>query len=109
MAFRRSDWPLTPSQLKTVISLGETTLVELKREWWPLDKQGQAKLARQVMALANAVRPDELSLLIFGVEDERRGGRIVPVQGPPGRRDGRGSGSDTIATTGSGDAGTGAA
>lgn len=83
MAFRRADWPLTADQLKAVIALGETTLVELKREWWLNDKQGQAKLAREVMALANAVGPEDLSLLVFGVDDERRGGKIVSIQDPP--------------------------
>jgi hypothetical protein len=83
MAYRRSDWPLTLEQLKSVISLGETTLVEFKREWGTLDKLGQAKLARQVMALANTVRPDDLALLVFGIEDERHGGRIASVQDVP--------------------------
>jgi hypothetical protein len=84
MALRRGDWPITPDQLRSAIENGETTLVEFKRSWWPLGpREGQAKLAKHVMAMANAVGREELGLLIFGVEDERRGTTIIPVEDPP--------------------------
>lgn len=81
MALRRSDWPLTGDQLRHVIALGETALVEFKREWWNMSSpEGRAKLARAVIALANVVGKDELAIIVFGVDDERRGGAIVPVK-----------------------------
>jgi len=84
MSFRRSDWPLTPEQVQAVVRLGESTLVERKREWWDLDRsEGRAQLAREVIAFANAVGPEELGLILVGVEDERRGSGIVPVVSGP--------------------------
>lgn|SRR6266542_1166215 len=84
MAFGRSDWPLTGEQLRHVISLGETTLVELKQEWWDLaSSEGKARLARQVIALANTVGREELGLIVFGIVDARHGGGIRPVTSPP--------------------------
>lgn len=84
MAFRRSDWPLTLDQLRGLIVLGETALVEFKREWWNLStSEGKARLAREVMALANTVGPEELGIIVFGIDDERRGRSVVPVIDPP--------------------------
>lgn len=84
MAFRRTDWPLSLKQLLTVISHGETRLVEFKRQWPALgDNDGKAKVAKEVIALANAVGQEELALLIFGIDDERKGGKIFPVESPP--------------------------
>jgi hypothetical protein len=71
-------------QLRSVIELGETGLVEFKREWWNMAvAEGKAKLARAVMALANAVGPEDLALLIFGVEDEKRGRGVLPIEHSP--------------------------
>lgn len=84
MSFRRSDWPLTPHQLRALIELGETALVELKREWWNTSiAEGRAKLAREVIALANTVGPEELAVIVIGIDDERRGRSVVPVIDPP--------------------------
>lgn len=84
MAFQRGDWPLTPEQVLTVIGNGETRLVELKRDWPDMQQaEGKATVVRNILALANAVGPNELALLIFGVDDERHGGRLHGVAIPP--------------------------
>jgi Schlafen, AlbA_2 len=84
MSLRRRDWPLTDEQLRGVIALGETALVEFKREWWTQNNgAAKAKIARAVMALANSVGPDELALLVVGVDDERHGGGFVPITDAP--------------------------
>ena len=84
MSFRKEDWPLTAAQLESVISLGETTLVEFKREWWSgSGTEGKAKIARAVMALSNTVGRAELDLIVIGVADEAVGGSIVSVVAEP--------------------------
>jgi hypothetical protein len=67
-----------------LISLGETRLVEFKREWWAISQaEGKAAMARQVLAMANTVGRDDLAAIIIGVDDERRGRNIFSVEDPP--------------------------
>lgn len=72
---------LLTTDLERLIAGGESDLVEFKVQWYELDQpDGKARLAQDVLALANTVRPDAAAFIMIGVDDL---GRIVGVQDPP--------------------------
>ncbi len=75
---------IDPSRLGELIDAGETDLFELKRQWWDLEsKLGKGHLARDVLAMANAISPSESGLIVVGVEDKKAGGGVVGVSEAP--------------------------
>lgn len=76
--------PLSEAFLEHLLAAGESDLVEFKREWYGIGHaEGKALLAKDVLALANTVRPNAPGFLVIGVDDERRGSRVVGVEDPP--------------------------
>lgn len=70
-----------PGFLERLISGRESELVEFKREWYDLQqKEGKATFAKDVLALANTVRPESPGFLLIGVTDD---GTMVGVKAPP--------------------------
>jgi hypothetical protein len=67
--------------VNSLISAGESDLIEFKRQWYDLEQaEGKARLAQDVLALANTVRPDAPGFLLIGVDNDRT---VVGVQEPP--------------------------
>jgi hypothetical protein len=63
---------LSSAELRRAIVGGESDLVEFKRQWPDLTtKEGTARFAKSVLALANTARPDEPGLLLVGVTDDK--------------------------------------
>jgi len=72
---------LSTEDLEKLVAAGESDLVEFKRQWYDLEQpEGKARLAQDVLALANTVRPDAPGFLLIGVDDDRT---VVGVQQPP--------------------------
>src|SRR6266568_4839052 len=56
---RNSNLPLSNRDLEGLIAIGETDLIEFKRQWYDLDEaEGKARLTQDVLALSNTVRRD---------------------------------------------------
>lgn len=73
--------PLSPEDLEHLVAAGESDLVEFKRQWYDLEQpDGKARLAPDVLALANTVRPDAAGFLLIGVDNK---GTVTGVQNPP--------------------------
>jgi len=67
--------------LERLIAVGESDLIEFKREWYDLSvKEGKAIFAKDVLALANTARSDAPAFLLVGVEDDKE---VVGVSDPP--------------------------
>jgi|SRR5579859_4841601 len=80
-ANRRIPEPDQPDFLERLIAGRESELVEFKREWYDLQqKEGKATLAKDILALANTVRPESPGFLLIGVGDD---GRVLGVKTPP--------------------------
>lgn len=79
-----SEWPPTPEEAKVWLPLRETALIEFKREWHDLNsRRGKAEFIKDVLALANAARPDDPAYLVIGVEDIKEGRDITGVEDSP--------------------------
>jgi hypothetical protein len=77
---------MNQSELADLVAAGENDLVEFKREWHDLDsKLGKGHLARDVLAMANALPPGESGFIVFGIDDAKSGSAILGVSEPPGQ------------------------
>lgn len=75
---------LSDAELERLVKSDESDLLEFKREWYDLRRaEGKATFAKAVLAFANTTRPDGPAFLVFGVEDARRGSKILGVNDPP--------------------------
>ncbi len=73
-----------PANLPSLIRGEESDLLEFKERWYDLDSnQGKAKLARDVMAIANSLGQSETGQIIIGVTDSRHGGKVRGVTEEP--------------------------
>lgn len=65
--------PLSKRDLEELIALGESDLIEFKREWYDLSvKEGKAVFVKDVLALANTTRPAAPGHLLIGVDDDKK-------------------------------------
>jgi len=63
---------MTAKDLKGLIATGESDLIEFKEKWYDLSvKEGKAVLVKDVLALANTVRPEAPGYLLIGVDDDK--------------------------------------
>ena len=75
---------LSHELVQSLIGAGESRLIEFKVQWYPVNTaEGKAKLAKDILALANSTGPSEEAYLIFGVEDPSRGSTLVGVTEQP--------------------------
>ncbi len=64
--------PMTVKDLKGLIATGESDLIEFKEKWYDLSvKEGKAIFVKDVLALANTVRPEAPGYLLIGVDDDK--------------------------------------
>ena len=76
-----SGEPLSKRDLERLIAVGESDLIEFKRDWYDLTvKEGKAVFAKDVLALANTARQDAPAYLLVGVNDDKQ---VVGVSDPP--------------------------
>jgi Putative DNA-binding domain len=63
---------MTTKDLKGLIATGESDLIEFKEKWYDLSiKEGKAVFVKDVLALANTVRPEAPGHLLIGVDDDK--------------------------------------
>jgi schlafen family protein len=75
-----SRWPPTTEWVSGLLSSPESRLTEFKREWYNLEEVGgKAELTKDVVALANSVEPDEMAIIVVGIDDPTRGGAVLGV------------------------------
>ena len=73
--------PMTAKDLKELIATGESDLIEFKELWYDLSvKEGKAVFVKDILALANTVRPEAPGYLLIGVDDDKE---LVGVSDSP--------------------------
>lgn len=73
-----------PAWLAQAVRRPESELLEHKRQWYDLNTaNGKAEFVKDILAMANTVRPDADGHIIIGVADKGEGGGIVGVENPP--------------------------
>src|SRR5690242_3265402 len=74
------EWPPTAGWLNGLVSSPESRLTEFKREWYNLEAtSGKAELTKDVVALANSLEPDQMGVIVIGIEDPARGSAVAGV------------------------------
>ena len=75
---RNVPWPPNANWLQTVLKERESQLVDVKREWYDLSGgMGKATFVKDVLAIANSLRPSESGAIVFGVAEELK--RLVAI------------------------------
>lgn len=70
--------------LRKLLDLPEGQKLEFKRDWYDLSgRRGRATLARDVMAMANGLKPNDIGHIVFGREDPDRGEARPGTSEPP--------------------------
>jgi len=78
------DLEIDADLVQRLLTQSESRLVERKERWYDLAvAQGKAELAKDVLAFANTLEEGEVAYVLFGVQDEDRGGHVVGVSQPP--------------------------
>lgn len=77
-------WPPSSDWLKALLVSPESRLTEFKREWYDLESPtGKAALTKDVVAIANSVEPDQMGVIVLGIDDPTRGAAVMGVAAHP--------------------------